>query len=36
MAAIIGAGALYIVGLDALYLIGVAGLIYFVSRSRGR
>ena len=36
MAAIIGAGALYLFEFKALYLIGVAGLIYFVSRSRGR
>jgi hypothetical protein len=36
MAAIIGAGALYLFELKALYLIGVAALIYFISRSRGR
>ena len=36
MAAIIGAGALYLFELKALYLFAVAGVIYFVSRSRGR
>ena len=36
MAAILGAGALYLFELKALYLIGVAALIYFIYRSRGR
>ena len=36
MAAIIGAGALYLFEFKALYLFGVAGLIYLVSRSKGR
>lgn len=36
MAAILGAGALYLVGLNALYVFAVAGLIYMVSRSRRR
>jgi hypothetical protein len=36
MAAIIGAGAVYLFGFKALYLFAVAGVIYLVSRSKSR